>query len=490
MSRIQFSSTIEEIIGKLAGSVFQDSYMGIQIRTRVSPTNPQSYFQQLRRGKFAYLTAGWRNLSPTDQGTWITEAGSTNAGFRLYVGCNINLTLIGENPVNAFSSSAIPDEMPLEISTYETNVIQVLATGALTTVPADHRLLLFATAEKEATKIFTNPSQYSPITSFAAGTDFSTPVDITAEWIARYGQPTDDKRICIKSALVNITNGLRGDESINCALNPFTQFILPAGVSWCVSVRKIVTAYAGSCMRVRRTSDNTEQDIGFDGSGLLDVAALESFCSGTDGRVRTWYDQSGNGINWQQATAGTQPFICRSGATVLINGVPAVRQIGYESAGSVSKLGFTLTSTGANPSTMFQVAFQRFASPEGVTQNSGTTLSDNNTEFVNLPISGSGSANYSGSGTPSFWVDQVSKTMTTRAQSATEYFINSPGAVALRILTMTNLNLSTYTTFETARFSGASIYGDHFIAERIMYYSDKASDRAYIEGNQASYYGI
>jgi hypothetical protein len=490
MSRIQFSSTIEEIIGKLAGSVFQDSYMGIQIRTRVSPQNPQSYFQQLRRGKFAYLTGGWRNLSPTDQGTWITEAGSINAGFRLYVGCNINLTLIGEDPVSAFTSSAVPDEMPLEISTYETNVIEVLATGALTSVPTDHRLLLFATAEKEATKIFTNPSQYSPIASFAAGTDFSTPVDITAEWIARYGQPTDDKRICIKSALVNITNGLRGDESINCALNPFTQFILPAGVSWCVSVRKIVTAYAGSCMRVRRTSDSTEMDIGFDGSGLLDVATLESFCSGTDGRVRTWYDQSGNGINWQQATAGTQPYICRSGATVLINGLPAVRQLGFEASPPVGKLGFTLTTTGANPSTMFQVALQSNSTPQGVSTNSGTILSDNNTEFVMLPTTGSGSANYSGSGTPSFWINGVSKTITTRGQAASEYFLTQPAPYVLRTCTMTNLNLSTYTAFETARFAGASIYGDHFIAERIMYYSDKASDRAYIENNQLSYFNI
>lgn len=490
MSRIQFSSSIEEIIGKLAGSVFQDSYMGIQIRTRVSPTNPQSYFQQLRRGKFAYLTAGWRNLTPTEQGTWITEAGTIPAAFRLYVSCNINLTLIGENPISSFASSAVPDEMPLEISRYETNVIEVTATGALTTVPTDHRLLLFATQEKEATKIFTNPSQYSPIASFAAGTDFSTPVDITTEWVARYGQPTDDKRICIKTALVNITNGLRGDESINCALNPFVQFILPAGAAWYVSVRKLVPAYSGSCMRVRRTSDNTEQDIGFDANGLLDIATLETFCSGTDGRVRTWYDQSGNGVHWQQATAGTQPYIVRSGATILINGFPAVRQLGFEASPPVGKLGFTLTSTGANPSTMFQVAFQRYQTPQGVTANSGTVLSDNNTEFVVLPTTGSGAANYSGSGTPSFWVDQVSKTMTTRGQAATEYFINSPGSPALRILSITNLNLSTYTAFETARFAGASIYGDHFIAERIMYYSDKASDRVYIETNQAAYYGI
>jgi Alpha-L-arabinofuranosidase B, catalytic len=89
------------------------------------------------------------------------------------------------------------------------------------------------------------------------------------------------------------------------------------------SVRKLRTAYTGSAIRVRRSSDNTEQNIGFT-AGNLDITALTSFCSGTNGFVTTWYDQSGNGINLTQTTAGNQPQIVSSGAILTQNGKPSI----------------------------------------------------------------------------------------------------------------------------------------------------------------------
>jgi hypothetical protein len=38
-----------------------------------------------------------------------------------------------------------------------------------------------------------------------------------------------------------------------------------------LSTRRLRAAYAGACIQVRRSSDNTTQDIGFDGSGNLDT---------------------------------------------------------------------------------------------------------------------------------------------------------------------------------------------------------------------------
>jgi hypothetical protein len=75
---------------------------------------------------------------------------------------------------------------------------------------------------------------------------------------------------------------------------------------------------------VRRSSDNTEQDIGFTALGELDTTALTTFCSGTNGFVTTWYDQSGNGRNLTQAVAIAQPQIVSSGSVLLDNGKPAI----------------------------------------------------------------------------------------------------------------------------------------------------------------------
>lgn len=90
------------------------------------------------------------------------------------------------------------------------------------------------------------------------------------------------------------------------------------------SLRKLSTAYTGSAIRVRRASDNTEQDIGFV-SNVLDTSALTTFCSGTNGFVKTWYDQSGNARNATQNTAANQPQIVSSGSVILENGKPALQ---------------------------------------------------------------------------------------------------------------------------------------------------------------------
>jgi hypothetical protein len=81
------------------------------------------------------------------------------------------------------------------------------------------------------------------------------------------------------------------------------------------SLRKLRTAYSGSAIRVRRSSDNTEQDIGFVGNNL-DTASLLTFCGAGNGFVTTWYDQSTNGNNATQATAGNQAQIVSSGAVI------------------------------------------------------------------------------------------------------------------------------------------------------------------------------
>lgn len=86
-------------------------------------------------------------------------------------------------------------------------------------------------------------------------------------------------------------------------------------------LRKLRSAYSGSAVRVRRSSDSTEQDIGFDGSGEFDSAAFSSFVGGGTGYVKTWYDQSGNTRDATQATTGSQPSIVLS----VVNSKPVLR---------------------------------------------------------------------------------------------------------------------------------------------------------------------
>lgn len=70
--------------------------------------------------------------------------------------------------------------------------------------------------------------------------------------------------------------------------------------------RKLRSAYTGAAIRVRRSSDNAEQDIGFVGNSL-DTAALTSFVGVSTAYLVTKYDQSTNGNNATQATTTRQP---------------------------------------------------------------------------------------------------------------------------------------------------------------------------------------
>lgn len=89
------------------------------------------------------------------------------------------------------------------------------------------------------------------------------------------------------------------------------------------ALRKIVKEYTGNAIRVRRSSDNTEQDIGFNGQNL-NISTLTSFVGGGNGFIVTIYDQSGNLRHLTQATQAAQPQIVSSGVVILRNNKPSI----------------------------------------------------------------------------------------------------------------------------------------------------------------------
>ena len=90
------------------------------------------------------------------------------------------------------------------------------------------------------------------------------------------------------------------------------------------SLRKLSSAYTGNAILVRRSSDNTTQNIGFTPAGLLDETTLLAFVGSGNGFVQTWYDQSGFNRHVKQSTLASQPRIVNAGVIERQNGVPSV----------------------------------------------------------------------------------------------------------------------------------------------------------------------
>lgn len=91
------------------------------------------------------------------------------------------------------------------------------------------------------------------------------------------------------------------------------------------SLRKLGSTYT-RCIRIRRSSDNAETDIGFDGIDL-DTAAITAFVGANSAYVTKWYDQTTNLWHLLQPSAGNQPRIVNAGTLETVNGKPAINFI-------------------------------------------------------------------------------------------------------------------------------------------------------------------
>lgn len=97
-----------------------------------------------------------------------------------------------------------------------------------------------------------------------------------------------------------------------------------ASLAAAYSLRRLLSSYEGSAIRVRESGADAEADIGFTADGEFDTTALLAHCGSNSGYVTKWYDQSGAGLDATQSTGANQPRIVNSGAVDTENTKPAL----------------------------------------------------------------------------------------------------------------------------------------------------------------------
>lgn len=70
--KIKFGAIVVDGRGKLGGHVFSKNASGAIMRTKVTPTNPQSARQSFVRALFASITANWSSLTIAQIAAWNT----------------------------------------------------------------------------------------------------------------------------------------------------------------------------------------------------------------------------------------------------------------------------------------------------------------------------------------------------------------------------------------------------------------------------------
>jgi len=275
-----------------------------------------------------------------------------------------------------------------------------------------------------------------------------------------------------------------------------------------VSVMKLTpnSVYSGACLRVKRTSDNVEQDINFVSSSpnaLLDTAALLTFAGANTCVVCRWYFQDGSGDYLEQTTIANMPRIVNAGTLDTRNSLPAIIFDGtndfMEVASSsgltispttfyaVSARGADYTSSGLVPTVLstgisavargyginlggdaFGLIGNRLYSQSRYT-TSGTSITGNYANVLNAP--------------------NLLQAITTNTQERAWY---NGGSQQTSNFTETN-NTTTTLIYIGARDGGGGTMGQYFqgaIQEVGIYQADKTSEQSAMATNITTRYGI
>lgn len=266
------------------------------------------------------------------------------------------------------------------------------------------------------------------------------------------------------------------------------------------SLRKLRTAYTGSAIRVRRSSDSASQDIGFTANGGLDTASVLSFIGDGTAFVSIIYDQSGNGNHATQTTASSQPLLAVSGIIYTLNGKPIIRTTLPEFGGAQIYFNTPISNLQPRPISIVQAGIiYRLAS--NIYGNVTCTLGGSNS-------GGLAGGRYSfGVGTSNFSVYRQNTDGS--ATSVNNGVYNNNGYIQqghFDSTTITNrfngndvttsvtdtnqYNLTSNFTLMGGNVSSTLFFGNVGLFENIFYLNNQTPNRVGIESNINSYYSI
>ena len=254
------------------------------------------------------------------------------------------------------------------------------------------------------------------------------------------------------------------------------------------SLRKFTEAETLNAIRVRRSSDDTEQDIGFDANGDLDSTALLAFVGtgGTDnGFVTTLYDQSGNGNNATNATESEQPLVVSGGTLVEENGKAAIEFDGTDDYVVISS--FTSVFSKSNSHSSFSV--HKANKVDGTILASAVASADRYTLQYDASNDAMAVMQYTGS-----FIRSATRNVNGQQNLFSEFWETTTltsfnNGVASTDVEATTSNATVTTTIGILNNGTQSPFGG-VMQEIIIFDSDQSSNRTGIESNINDHFSI
>ena len=222
--KAKFGAIVVDGRGKLGGHVFAKNRSGAYMRTKVTPVNPQTTFQQGARNLLTSFSQGWRALTQDQILAWnaaVDAFGKTNifgdlvkpTGKNLYTRLNVNLALIGQGPIT---------DPPLPSGAGSVVAGAVVATNggaysvAHTEDTAGHTIEVWATPGVSPGKKFVK-NQFRLIGTFTGAA--VSPFVATTAYTDRFGEAPVGTAVSFR--LVSV-NDLTGESSVSSEATTIT----------------------------------------------------------------------------------------------------------------------------------------------------------------------------------------------------------------------------------------------------------------------------
>ena len=225
MAKIKFGMMMTDASGKLGGQVFSKNRGGSYVRTKVTPTNPQSTAQMSIRGIFASISSRWSSLTEAQRSSFngfVSAYARTDifgdlrnpSGKSLFQRLNQNLELSGQTQIDVCTS---PVEVPFAdvvaaSGVVSTSDLEVSYNGDLT----GSKVVVWATPQmSQGTKFVKNQLRQLLV---VAGADASE-VDIYSAYVAKFGIPVAGANITIGVRVINANGQASPLETVKAVIS-------------------------------------------------------------------------------------------------------------------------------------------------------------------------------------------------------------------------------------------------------------------------------
>ena len=215
--KLKFGAIVTDGRGKIGGHVASKNRAGAYLRTKVTPSNPNTVAQAQARGILASLSQGWGQLTDSQRKGWneaVKEYGSTDifgdiknpSGINLFVKLNSNLVSVGLPQVlDVPAKSEVPAVIVIDASyRIATDNVSISFNSAL----ADGFIALVRATPKLSAGVSFVKSQFRVI---GYGNVVDDNLGLVGAYSAKFGTPSVGANIYVSVQFV-LLNGQKTTE--------------------------------------------------------------------------------------------------------------------------------------------------------------------------------------------------------------------------------------------------------------------------------------